>query len=414
MFILNMVNDQHQQVPLYFNPYTMKFSTDPDQIDDTGPSTVVAEKIHTNRPKVLKVLLGDACNYRCQYCRQDHHGAKELFNKRKMEHFTNMLSDNLDLSNLERIEYWGGEPLLYWDEIEHVIEWSKALKQPIYQHITTNGSLFNEQIVNTIKSHDFLLKLSHDGPGQHLRSGDPLISKEQEILDIYTHMKDQERSTFFINSVLTKLHPSPLQIVNWFRTRFGLDVLIMKMEPVIPYNDEARKFAIPESDLKMFSSQITQDIIRGDIVKNVVEYQMLWNSFLFMTNEQYVYNSTEAKCHIAQLETICTDMNGNITPCQVYDQSTPDQIIGNLKDMNNINDVLPFAPISRGDRCKRCPVISFCRGVCPYISEGEAADINCNVRYHTYFGILAAYLLFETGLYLNINNPRAVDVYNPL
>ena len=415
MLILDVISPERRREKLYFNPYTMKFSLDKNEVEDVPFDNTVSQKIHTNKPHVLKIMLGDACNFRCKYCRQDHHSHKELFSKSRIDNFLQMLTDNTDLSQLRRIEYWGGEPLLYWDEIEYLIERSKSFPtEHINHHITTNGSLLNAKMVNTIKSNPFLFKLSHDGPGQCLRTADPLISKEKEILEIYEWLTENpNKGTFYINSVLTKLCISPGEIVDWFRTRLGDDILIMKIEPVIPYNSDAQKYAIGDEDLPRFTMQIFRDILQKDIVKNVIEYQMLWDSFQYMTNEKrYVYNMTEAKCHISQLENICTDLNGNITPCQVYDQYTPEQIIGNLTKVNQVNDLIPYAPINRAGKCVNCPVISLCRGVCPHIAPGEAADLNCKMRYHTYIGILAAFIFFKTKLYLDPTDRRSIHVCN--
>ena len=84
----------------YFNPYTLKF--------DNNKLNIQLNKYpqkHPKNPSRLKIYLGDACNFRCKYCRQQEHNKKLKFNKEKLNNFVDMLKDNLDLSNLRLIEW---------------------------------------------------------------------------------------------------------------------------------------------------------------------------------------------------------------------------------------------------------------------------------------------------------------------
>ena len=99
-----------------FNPWTLRLNT----FDEIDQKIDYPYKILTNSPEVIKILLGDACNFRCAYCRQKIHNRKEKINYDVLNNFIHLLLKYLDLSNLKKVEFWGGEPLLYWDEIQYL------------------------------------------------------------------------------------------------------------------------------------------------------------------------------------------------------------------------------------------------------------------------------------------------------
>ena len=185
----------------------------------------------------------------------------------------------------------------------------------------------------------------------------------------------------------------------------------MKIEPVIPYNDAALSYALGLQDMPDFSAQLLNDLRQGDLMQNVVEYRALFGAFLKMNaSPDYVYNMTEAKCHEAQTSTLCLDLDGNITPCQVYDARSSYALLGNVRQMDALQEYLPFAPIARTGRCTNCPVISLCRGVCPYIPQGKYAEVNCSVRFHTYLAVLL--FCIESSLHCSVREINGDFFFN--
>lgn len=111
---------------------------------------------------ILHVMLGTACNWKCKYCIQ----LKQAGFPQKMEDLfcTNLNNFILDKGiKIDRIEYWGGEPCLYFDQIKRIEDTIGHLAQRPSRFVT-NGSLLTPEIVKYINEHDMFVNLSyHEG-----------------------------------------------------------------------------------------------------------------------------------------------------------------------------------------------------------------------------------------------------------
>ena len=76
-------------------------------------------------PKVLKIQLGLSCNYSCEYCSQRFVPHAEETTQADVPQFLHLLESSLERAP-ERIEFWGGEPLVYIKTLRPLAE---ALRQ---------------------------------------------------------------------------------------------------------------------------------------------------------------------------------------------------------------------------------------------------------------------------------------------
>lgn len=97
--------------------------------------------------KILKLRLGGKCNQHCSFCHSNKNDSYELNPK---------LIPFIKYNHFDKINYGGGEPLIYWDTIKYFIN-----KFPnMYHHIVTNGSLFNEEMLEYTFKYDLRIGLS--------------------------------------------------------------------------------------------------------------------------------------------------------------------------------------------------------------------------------------------------------------
>ena len=101
--------------------------------------------------KTLKLKLGGECNLGCTHC----HCEKSFYE------FNPDILPWIRSQNFDRIEYGGGEPLLYWDLICGI---SNQLGRKYSHYFVTNGTLLTPEIVNYINSNPNIhLSISFDG-----------------------------------------------------------------------------------------------------------------------------------------------------------------------------------------------------------------------------------------------------------
>ena len=165
---------------------------------DTVPINTPEQPLgKTNKVKTLKIQLGLSCNYSCEYCSQRFIPHADETNSKYVDKFV----QNLDLwmeGEPKRIEFWGGEPLVYIKTIKPLAEKLKE-KFPNSEFIMiTNGSLLNPDINEWIDNMGFGIGLSHDGPGQPVRGPDPLEDEEAKagIIDLIQRLAPKGRISF--------------------------------------------------------------------------------------------------------------------------------------------------------------------------------------------------------------------------
>ena len=419
---------------IYFDPISVKFFDSNKQLIrfnihrdvDTDCSKFrnqVLQHHHKNTkfkdPRNIRILLGHACNFRCKYCQQKH-TKKELITDQQLEILETKISDNLDLNILETVQYWGGEPLLYWNEIKKLYYFFKEVSPKTGTCIVTNGSLMNEEICNLICSDDnFSIILSHDGPGQSLRGSDPL-SKNSSTLDYFKKLcevknkdpffKNNYDQNFAVNPVLSNKIVDLKTLVEYYRSIFGRYVAIAESIPIIPTNPETSKYAF--SDLNDYTEMI---------FSNLKEIGMMtFNNFktqfdLFISKLQtdnFKISPTKAQCFTTDPRMLVFDIEGNILPCQTFQAS---EILengdscncGNISNMDNINMPHVYG-ISDKVKCQKCLVASFCMGGCPYLINKDTHDIDCKFKFAHYYGLFKYFLYVLLGKEIESVNETVV------
>jgi len=130
--------------------------------------------------------MTDRCNFRCAYCYQPR-GSQSLdfytFAK-AMEFFYPLMAPGCF------INYYGGEPLLAFNELKRTVEFAewldKANAHKLRYSLTTNGSVLDDRIIEFLDEHGFSLTLSFDGLAQDISrkngSSNLLVSAIPKIL----------------------------------------------------------------------------------------------------------------------------------------------------------------------------------------------------------------------------------------
>jgi len=114
------------------------------------------------------IVLTDKCNLRCKYCyeKEKTYSDMSVETARKSILFVkDCITREIDLNRKEHnIVFHGGEPLLKYDMIKYfVIEFNKISNVKIQYYITSNGTIFKEEIAYFIKNNNINFSISIDG-----------------------------------------------------------------------------------------------------------------------------------------------------------------------------------------------------------------------------------------------------------
>ena len=121
----------------------------------------------------ITLQLTQDCNFRCKYCiyseeintKQRIHSQKNMTWETAKKAIDFYLDHSVD-SLKRNVGFYGGEPLLQFELLKRVVEYSKErLKgKPLSFTITTNGSLLTDKVVEFLDGNNINTLISLDGP----------------------------------------------------------------------------------------------------------------------------------------------------------------------------------------------------------------------------------------------------------
>ena len=137
-----------------------------------------------NNPKTaIMVILGRGCNMHCKYCIQRDIKKNQCddINDKNIDKVIDFLDKNGSEGDL--LSFYGGEPLLYFDDIVKICQSPKTHK---YEKImATNGKLLTSEKVFQLNELGIEVIVSWDGDAStHARGFDVLTKKKDVLLQV--------------------------------------------------------------------------------------------------------------------------------------------------------------------------------------------------------------------------------------
>lgn len=118
----------------------------------------------------ITLEINRKCNLRCNYCYITEKNDEEMSwktAKNSVEFAINKIKDMNHTKRVIRIDFLGGEPLLSFDLIRRVVEYSRKRgekeKVKFNYALTTNGTIFDKELLDFFVENKFSLKISLDG-----------------------------------------------------------------------------------------------------------------------------------------------------------------------------------------------------------------------------------------------------------
>lgn len=351
--------------------------------------------------KTLKIQLGLSCNYSCEYCSQRFVPNAPETNPSYVDRFINTLDLWIWARNPpERIEFWGGEPLVYWKTIKPLSE-KLRIKYPKTQFLMiTNGSLLNDEIIDWIEEYDISVGISHDGPGQHVRGPDPFDNEEtKKYIFKLLELRPEKTS---INSMIHRDNISRAAVQNYFENLLGdrFKFLIGEGGFIDSYDEGGKAMNLHgEEEHYIFRDLTLREIRERKNEKFRVVKSRIMEWFDSITNERRA-DSLGQKCGMDREDTIAVDLRGNVVTCQnVSAVSTApngrSHLIGHVTKLDKVRLTTATHWKFRKE-CSNCPVLQLCKGSCMFLQD-ELFKISCDSAYSDHIPFFAAAIEEMTG-----------------
>lgn len=349
--------------------------------------------------RMLKISLGLSCNYECSYCSQRFVPHADSSNPADVDKFIAQLPDAM-IEPPERIEFWGGEPFVYWKTLKPLAEGLRQLYPQAHFNIVTNGSLLDAEKNQWLDRLGFAVGLSHDGPGYHARGIDPLDDSEKRaaIMDLYGLLHPQGRIS--VNAMMHTGNRSRAHVQAWLQEQFGQDVRIGEGSFIDPYDDGGMASTLQTpADHVAFRAMAFKELRLGLVASFGIGQQKI-TDFVRSILTARPASALGQKCGMDKADNIAVDLHGNVLTCQNVSAAAtaPNGQAHHIGHLSNLQAVKMRTAThwSKRKDCASCPVLQLCKGSCMFL-EGPLWDAGCDAAYSDNVPFLAAAIEYLTG-----------------
>lgn len=338
---------------------------------------------------IFQVTQG--CNLRCAYCPYSQSNEKIRHHK-NINMTWEVAKKGLDFyfqhsvdSNFIGIGFYGGEPLLNFELVNRIVDYSNRLFEgkDIHYSITTNGTLLTDEIISFMEKNNFQLLISLDGDkdstdkNRHFAGNDlsvfdvvlkkiKMIQEKHKLLfkkmtinmvldpslnmEVYEKLLDKypflENTNLYTVKIDDSYSDKKNIISNDFINSYNYKIFLCLLETIDNFHFE--------KETKLFESQkkLLKDEFNNGTRNKVAEY--IEKDFI-----------TSGMCLPGMTKTFVS-VNGDFYPCERVNEKLKDMIIGNVKDgynLKNINNLMHFNR-KFGNRCINCFAVRECN-LCP-------------------------------------------------
>ena len=357
------------------------------------------EPVGKKSPRVMKIALGLSCNYECEYCSQRFVPRADETNKDDVAPFIDGL-DSWVTSPPEKIEFWGGEPLVYIKTMVPLAEALRAKYPDVQFSIITNGSILTPEINEWLEKNNFSVGLSHDGPGQHVRGPDPFADPEKKanILDLYRRLSPKKKMSF--NVMMNRANTSRKAAQEFFIEVTGdPNVSIGEGGIVDAYDEGGISQSLRSEDHLKYRNSTFGEIRYGE-ANNFGNTMNKIADFVRSIQVKRPASSLGQRCGMDKRSTIAVDLKGNVLTCQNVSiegvaPNGESHKIGHVSELDKakLNTARHW---SKRDDCAKCPVLQLCKGACMFL-EGPLWDTTCDNAYSDNIPAFAAGIEILTG-----------------
>jgi radical SAM protein with 4Fe4S-binding SPASM domain len=313
--------------------------------------------------QTITIRVTKACNLRCLHCYSI--SGKKLKDELSLEEIKKVIDQAKELGAI-RIFFTGGEPFIRPDILE-ILKYTDEQKFAMY--ISTNGTLLNKNVINSLQSlkHLRTLQFSIDGLS---RTHDLIRGKKGTFKKAITWMKFAKKTFKNTNTkivlifVLTKKNKD--EVTKVYKLAISLGVDAFGLIPLYPVKrSEKAEDISPQEKFRIF-----KDLCKIYITKKPkTKIGLLIPPGLIPKPLKEIEYGCGYVCSFPSMLGI--DANGDVAPCDGL-FSFKNFILGNvrkdsLKKIWNhplMKKLREIKPSNLKGICKQCEYLEFCMGGC--------------------------------------------------
>lgn len=327
----------------------------------------------------LNLQVSRECNLRCKYCYTkwgSFGGEKGFMNKDVAKKAIDFLMRESGESEICRINFDGGEPLLNFELIKYVVveatKQDQRLGKKVVFGINTNGTLLSDRIVNFLNENRVGVNVSLDGPkGIHdslrvFKNGDGSYDR---IIPGLRRLLKASKGEVGCSLVVTKHSLSYLrEIVN---DLYGLGFSSISLAFVRGNGEE---WAVNEEDLPKIREQYEK--LALFCLDRFFERGEIGLTNLYLRLKSIYFRSHRLMACGAGNNYVAISPSGTIYPCHSL-VGIPEFVIGNLASglENRRRQNFFKNGIQSKPDCRKCWARYFCGGGCAYDAVLANGDI---------------------------------------
>ena len=391
--------------PVDLSPVGTSYDLSPPAWTNVSPVSPDNPAAKSRDIRTLKIQMGLKCNYACSYCNQASQPHEVQGDIGDVHTFLRKLPLWFDggtdgEGSGVRIEFWGGEPLVYWKVFRVLAGALRSAYPKARFNIITNGALIDGDKIEFLDTLGFSVGISHDGPAMRFRGPDPLDDPTQRaaIRRLYDRLRPWGRIGF--NAVLHKHNTSLAQVRAHIAERLGVppdDLQLSTEEILLPY-DAGGVALSPTTDdeHRDYREAIFWELVKGQTM-SVSTMRSKIDEFFRSIAQQRPSSMLGQKCGMDRPSDLAVDLKGNVLTCQNTSASTKHRI-GGIEAFEDIRLTTAHHWTTRAE-CSNCPVVQLCQGACMFL-EDDLWSQACDNSFTHNLAVMAASLYWLTRLVL--------------
>lgn len=344
------------------------------------------------------IMLGQECNLACKYCIQHEIKTVQLCHKINPDVISWIIDISKDRKEPVDIRFYGGEPLLFWQDIQEMVKALEEAHANAKFSTITNGKLLTEAHVDYFNEHDFGVGISWDGVNSIKTRGYNVMAEKEDMV--------MKLKNLTISTVLSE-HNYPLALgreldrlykkyKELHQDNFGL-----ALEEIEDMNGSVSHL-IPEDEERVEKEieELCEEVLNDNELGIGFQGKRYWECVLYMALERIDnlsnYNHCTACCGNG-ISVQNVDLDGNLYLCHnvtdkigtIHDDFTT--IFKNVIALDNTKEFYK-------NQCHECEIDSICGGGCMLVPQKMRDKYYCRLRRAIYRPIMKAiHKMLEQG-----------------